>query len=122
MEPSPTMSLYAPLKHQIAASFKQVDSRFDNHVLWLTFYLTGEPPPLRELAVELFTEGWLNTNGWEGAFIYPKIKVERSVASIVEMAESVLALCTPRGIEIINIDADTSPDVRQSNFVTLYRA
>lgn len=122
--PTPKMSRNAPLEQQITANLEtvEVDSHFDTRVLWLTFYLTGEPSRLWEVADELSTRGWRNTDGWEGAFLYPKIEVERSIAAIVEVAESVLAMCTPRGVEIINIDADTSPDVGQSKFVTLYRA
>jgi hypothetical protein len=50
------------------------------------------------------------------------MEVHRSAAAIIEMAGFVMALCARRGIEVINIDADTSPDVTASKFVTLYSA
>ena len=118
------MSDDAPLQHRIAANVKTIEaqSHFDAHVIWLTFYLTGEPSRLREVADELSVRGWRNTNGWEGAFLCPKVEVKRATVEIVEVVDFVLAMCSPRGVEIINIDADTSPDIRQSKFVTLYRA
>jgi len=77
---------------------------------------------LRELAEELAIDGWRDTKGWDGAFLYPKVKVGRTVSKVVEVAEFLVAISSQRDVTIVNIDADTSADVRQSNFVTLYRA
>ncbi len=89
--------------------------------LWLTFYLSGQPVDLWRLSEALESNGWVNVGGWETAFLYPKIQVEKSSSAIVQAAEAARELCARHGVEIINIDADTSPDVRRSRFVTLYR-
>lgn len=95
-------------------------SGFCNRLLWLTFYLTGEPVRLWQLADELSAKGWRNTEGWESAFLYPKVEIVKELAPIVATAEAVYHLCMSHSVEIINIDADTSPDVQQSKFFTLY--
>lgn len=40
----------------------------------------------------------------------------------MEIAQSVQTLCEAHEVEVLNIDADTSPDVRGSQFVTLYQS
>lgn len=42
--------------------------------------------------------------------------------AIVEVARTSQELCDAHGIEIFNIDADTSPDVLRSELVTYYRS
>jgi len=88
--------------------------------LWLTFYLCGPPERLKLVAERLAADGWQNTGDWEGAFLYPKVQVERTVSAIVSVALSVQALCDSFTVDLLHIDADTSPDVRRSQFVTLY--
>jgi hypothetical protein len=73
------------------------------------------------LSEALGGRGWANLEGWEGGCLYAKVQVERSIAAIVETAEAAKELCARHGAEILLIDADTSPDVEHSTFVTLYR-
>ena len=82
--------------------------------------LTGEPRELRDLADELCGSIWRNTDGWESAFLYPKVEIVKELEPIVETAETMYILCVSHGVEIIHIDADTSPEVEQSEFFTLY--
>ena len=93
----------------------------DADVVWLTFNLMGEPSLLAEVADALAKRGWRNTEGWEGAFLYPKVEVRRTNAEIVRVAEYAGAICARCGVEVVNIDADTSLDIGQSEFVTVYR-
>jgi hypothetical protein len=86
--------------------------------LWLTFYLCGAPESLKRLSSALGAEGWVNPGGWEGAFLYPKVEVERAIAAILERLERARQLCAAHETEILSIDADTRPDAR-SRFVTL---
>lgn len=118
------MSRSLPLEEQITLNLKTAMAalRFGGQSLWLTFYLNGDPSRLGKVADELALKGWSNTDGWEGAFLYPKVEVVRSAAAIIETSEFVIGLCDGQGVEVINIDADTSPDVAQSKFVTLYWA
>ena len=113
-----------PLEKQITTNLGMVaaDPQFSAAQVWLTFYLAGEPSRLRELADKLSADGWCDTDGWEGAFLYPKIEADRSAAPIIELAKGVIALCADLGVEVTNIDADTSADVASSKFITLYRA
>lgn len=122
--PIAEMSHIAPMEQQIAANLQRIDGDvpFSSGILWLTFYLTGEPPQLRDLADDLSARGWRNTDGWEGGFLYPKTEVETLLTAVVAVANSVVTMCAEKGIDLINIDADTLPDVQQSKFVTLYRA
>lgn len=109
---------------QVRTNFSKVQSsaEFSSDQLWLTFYLTGPPENLRQVAEALNVRGWANLDGWEGAFLYPKVQVEKSVEGVVRVAEPTQELCARHGIEILNIDADTSPDVGRSHFVMLYRS
>jgi hypothetical protein len=93
---------------------------FDGDRLWLTFYLFGMPEDLQELSTQLDSRGWANVQGGEGGALYPKIQVEKTAQAIIQMAEATQELCAPLDIEILLIDADTSPD-QQSHFETLYR-
>jgi hypothetical protein len=109
---------------QVRTNLSKVQSsaEFRGDHLWLTFYLTGPPENLRQVAEALSVRGWVNVDGWEGAFLYPKVQVEKSVDGVVRAAEATQELCVRNDIEILNIDADTSPDVERSHFVTLYRS
>ena len=46
--------------------------------------------------------------------------VDLTVIAIVEVAQTAQELCDANRIEILNIDADTSPDVFRSEFVIHY--
>ncbi len=108
---------------QIEASLSKLGARpqFKGDRLWLTFYLMGAPDRLQQVSESLKACGWVNVDGWEGGFLYPKVQVEKSVEAVVGAAKATQKLCAPHGIEILDIDADTSPDVNRSQFVTLYR-
>ena len=108
---------------QVEANLPKLDARpeFGRDRLWLTFYLMGPPENLQRVSESLKARGWVNVDGWEGAFLYPKVQVKKSVEAVVQVAEATQELCDPHGIQILNIDADTSPDVERSQFVTLYR-
>jgi hypothetical protein len=113
-----------PLAEQVRANLAKVDAapQFTGKRVWLTFYLCGPPQNLQTVSQALADDGWLNTDGWEGAFLYPKLEVDRTATAILAVAEAMRALCDGRGIEVLNIDADTTPDVQHSEFVTLYRS
>ena len=108
---------------QVEANLPKLDARteFGGDWLWLTFYLMGQPENLQRVSERLKGRGWTNVDGWEGAFLYPKVQVAKSVEGVVRAAEATQELCAPYGIKILNIDADTSPDLEHSQFVTLYR-
>jgi hypothetical protein len=109
------------LAGQVGANLPKLDARpeFDGDLLWLTFYLMG--PNLQQVSEILKTRGWVNFVGGEGGFLYPEVQVEKSVEAVVRAAEATQELCIKHGIEILNIDADTSPDVERARFATLYR-
>ena len=112
------------LAEQFEANLSRLDERpeFAGDRLWLTFYLMGQPDDLQQVAATLNTRGWVNLDGWEAAFLYPKVQVQKSVDAVVRTADATQALCVPHGIKILNIDADTSSDVERSQFVTLFRS
>ena len=112
------------LSQQIEANFRKVEASpaFSGERLWLTFYLSGPPEDLQRLATALDGDGWLNTQGAEGAFLYPKVAVRKVAEEVVRTAQSTENLCQKHQIGIILIDADTSPKVEDERpFVTLYR-
>ena len=117
------MAQPSPFEEQVKANLPKLDARaeFGADWLWLTFYLMGPPENLQQVSEGLEARGWVNVEGWEGAFLYPKLQVEKSVEAVVRAAEATQELCVPHGIKILNIDADTSPDVERSRLVTLYR-
>jgi hypothetical protein len=112
------------LAEQVEASLPKLNVRpeFSGDRLWLTFYLMGPPDDLQQVSARLKARGWINVDGWEGAFLYPKVQVERSVDAVVRAAEATQELCVPHGIQILHIDADTSPEVERSQCVMLYRS
>lgn len=111
------------LNEQVRANLAKIDaaSDFSGNRVWLTFYLSGPPEKLRWVAEALADMGWLNADGWEGAFLYPKVQADKTARAIVEVAHTAQDLCDAHDVEILTIDADTSPDVQSSTFVTLYR-
>ncbi len=115
-----------PLSQQIAANFGKVEAfpAFNGGELWLTFCLWGVPENLQSLATALEADGWTNTRGAEGGFLYPKVRARKALAEIVRRAELTKHLCEEYGVGIILIDADTSPNVGGEHrpFVTLYRS
>ena len=96
--------------------------QFAGNRVWLTFYLCGPPEKLQIVSRGLADRGCLNTDGWEGGFLYPKLEADLTAAAILEVALAVQALCGLSQVEILNIDVDTSPDVKRSQFMTLYRS
>ena len=112
------------MAEQVEANLPRLYERpeFGGDRLWLTFYLMGPPENLQQVAETLKTRGWVNVEGWEGAFLYPKVQVQKSVDAVVRAAEATQALCVPHDIKILNIDADASSDVERSQFVTLFRS
>ena len=116
------MALGKPFKEQVEANLSKLNAQpgFGADSLWLTFYLSGPPEYLQQVSQTLKARGWANVGGWESAFLYPKVQVEKSTEAIVETAEAMRELCAPHNIQILEIDADTSPVVSRSTFVTLY--
>ena len=90
--------------------------------LWLTFYVSGQPERLAALADKLAEAGWVNVGGSDSGFIYPKKAVRNNSQAMVQLAFLTEELCLHHGVEILTVDADTSPDVEQSKFVTLFQA
>ena len=117
------MAQSSEFRKQVQANLAKLEARpdFDADRPWLTFYLMGPPENLEGIAETLNQSGWNNVGGWEGGFLYPKVRVGRTVSAIVETAERVRRLCSKRGAEILNIDADSTPDMN-SRCVTLYRS
>jgi hypothetical protein len=113
-----------PFAEQVEANLPKLDARpeFGGDRIWLTFYLMGPPENLQQVSEGLKARGWVNVDGWEGAFLHPKVRVGKSVEAVVRAAEATQELCALHGIQILNIDADTSPDVQRSQLVTLYRS
>jgi hypothetical protein len=118
------MTQTGSLAEQIGVNFERLksESGFGEARLWLTFYLWGKPQDLERLTSVLTEEGWVNVTGWEGGFIYPKIEVAKVLADITETTCAAQELVAKYGAEILNIDADTSADVKQAEFLTLYRS
>jgi hypothetical protein len=111
-----------PLGEQVRTNLAKLDatSELARKRLWLTFYLSGPPKCLRTVSQALAHDGWLNTEGWEIAFLHPKCEVERTATANITVAESMRGLCEAHDTEVLGIDADTSPDVQRSKFATLY--
>jgi ferredoxin-NADP reductase len=118
------MTPKASLHEQVSANLLNMEAlpHFAADRLWLTFYLCGPPDRLRFVAEALAGEGWQNTENWEGAFLYPKVRAERNVSAIMDVARSVQSLCETHTVDMLHIDVDTSPDVTRSQFVTLYHS
>lgn len=99
------------------------DPRFSaSKHLWLTFYLMGDPGSLWHVADALAAAAWSNTGDWDGGFLYPKVLIKRTEASVLLVVSEVQALSDEHTASIICIDADTCAEVARSEFVTLYNA
>jgi hypothetical protein len=111
-----------PLDTQVTTNLAKVEAspHFIGNRIWLTFYLTGRPEDLWRVSDALTAQGWVNTDDWDGGFLYPKVQSDRTASAIIEIARQTEQLCTDHGVEIINIDADTSPEVPRSHFITLF--
>ncbi len=111
------------IEEQVEAKLPKLGalSEFNGDQLWLTFYLMGPPENLERIADTLRGSGWESADGWEGEFLYLKVQAAKSVSSIVETARRVQKLCAEHEAEILNIDADTAPDIN-SRCVTLYHS
>ncbi len=105
---------------QVRANLPKVEQSpyFDGEQLWLTFYICGEG--VRPIAETLKGSGWANVDDREGGFIYPKMQSAVSARAIMDVAHEVQELCDQHGAQILGIDADTSPDVERSRFITLF--
>lgn len=111
------------LEQQIRDSATRLSTSPDfRENLWLTLYLAGQPEDLAELAGQLLADGWINVAGSESGFIYPKKRARNDCEAIVEMARRTSELCRRHAVELLTIDADTSPEVDRSRFVTLFQA
>ena len=107
------------ISQRIAATRSR--SEFDISLWWLTFYLTAPPEHLDALCHELTSLNAVNLGGSEGGFLYPKVPTPNSTSAIlaaIAEVEGMAALC---GVEVIAIDADTSPDVSVSHSAELVR-
>lgn len=112
------------LRQQIEENFRGVDGspEFGGESLWLTFYLWGPPESLQRLAATLDSDAWVNTSGWEGAFLYPKVLAKKAATDVIGIAERAERLCDEHGVGILIIDADISAEIGQERpVVTLYR-
>ena len=109
------------LVQQINDGIGSLGPDFGDH-LWLTFYLSGQEESLAILASQLAEAGWVNVDGSDSGFIYPKKHVRKIASEAVQVALTVDDLCRLHRVEILNVDADTSADVQASKFVMLFRA
>ena len=87
---------------------------------WLTFYLCGDPSRHDQMKPHLEDLGARNLGGNEVGFIYAKVPVDLSVNDIKEKIASVRQIADEAGIEIDVIDLDSSEDVEQSKFFSLW--
>lgn len=63
----------------------------------------------------------MNLGGAEGGFLYPKLQVTNDAAAVAELVDEVRQLATTLGVEVLSVDADTSPDVERTHFRELIR-
>lgn len=111
-----------PIHRQIAANLPALDAmpQFAGDQMWLTFYLSGQAQALRSISDALAGAGWCSLDDWESGFLYPKVRVERMESAIMDVVRTARDLCERHRVEILEIDADTSPDIMRSEFVTLF--
>jgi hypothetical protein len=113
------------LPQQIEANFRKVEAspEFGGERLWLTFTLWGQPESLGRLVPVLESDGWLNTGGAEGGFLYPQVAVRNIEEDILARAQWTEKVCRAHQVGIILIDADTTQHIigQECPFVTLYK-
>lgn len=63
------------IEEQVRANLPKVQAspEFVGDQLWLTFYLCGSN--LQRVSEALEAKGWVNLDGWEGGFLYPKVQI-----------------------------------------------
>lgn len=66
--------------------------------------------------------GARNLDGNEGGFVYAKVPVDLNVKDIERTIGAVRKIVSQAGIEIDIIDLDSSDDVEQSKFLSLWNA
>ena len=105
---------------QVRANLPKVEESpdFTGDRLWLTFYICGAG--VKSISETLKAKGWVNVDGWEGGFIYPKVQSTVSAGAIIEVAREAQELCDQQSAQILEIDADTSPEVEHSRFIVLF--
>lgn len=94
--------------------------QFAGSRVWLTFYLCGPTEDLQTVSEGLADRVWVNTDGWQFAFLHPKLEADLTAAAILGIAREVQIMCDPTEVEILGIDADASSDGKRSQFMTLY--
>lgn len=110
-------------KHQIEGRVAIIRSMpgFGAPTWWLTFYLTAPSQKLEAIAERLLAFQAINLGGTEGGFLYPKLPVSsdpQAVSSLIEQIEKIAASCS---VEMLQVDADTSPDGFSSKFQEITR-
>ena len=105
------------IEHELAVALGRPD--FSDASLWLTYYLCGRPDALSELAETLSERGYVNLDGWESGFLYPKQSCTPYSEEIARQIDGLRSVCDPKSIEMLHVDLDTSSDVRRSTFQTL---
>jgi hypothetical protein len=107
---------------QISAEFPAIKCKaeFDRPKWWLTFYLTAVAEKLQRAVEGLRGCGACNLDDWESGFLYAKVPVASELPAVIDAALAVVEICDAEGVKLINIDVDTSPDVRASRFATIY--
>ncbi|WP_375271123.1 hypothetical protein [Sphingomonas sp.] len=119
------MSATEPLSDQVRTNLRSLDAdpRFSaSEHLWLTFYLMGDAGSLWHVADALAAADWSNADDWDAGFLYPKVLIKRTEASVLRAVSEVQALSERHAASIIGIDADTCEEVDRSAFSTLYNA
>jgi len=89
---------------------------------WLTFYLEGPTVKLESLVESLVPIGGQNLDGAEGGFVYAKLPVALQSDDIKQLASRVCSLATQHGVNVGLIDLDSTENVANSKFFTLYQS
>ncbi len=119
------MSRLEPFSEQVRANFPKVEASpdFAASQLWLTLYLSARPEDLWIPSEVLADNGAVGECGRLGKRIYLPKASRWSKSRLMRSCERqwLRRVCANQhSAEIILIDADTSPDVQQSRFITLY--
>jgi hypothetical protein len=89
--------------------------------LWLTFYVTADPPALNLLPGVLTDLGAVNLEGADSGFLYPKLPVKNDPTAIAMLVDQVLDLAAKCEVQVLSIDVDTSSDIKTTAFKELIR-